>query len=189
MFKFKSECLIFAIIFNVYHYVNFCVCFVFVFWYDLLVKIVVVNFFNFFWFFCWQKLIHTVLYILRVTHKTSHSNQCASGSVVEHLLAKEGAAGSSPVSRFFFCNKKGTLTGALFYCKIEPEFRLEGSISLLPPRSLLLTPSRGVHRTPATRLVLFLTFLGLFCVCTYIWKILKLKHLPKKLTLYIKIGY
>ena len=103
MFKFKSECLIFAIIFNVYHYVNFCVCFVFVFWYDLLVKIVVVNFFNFFWFFCWQKLIHTVLYILRVTHKTSHSNQCASGSVVEHLLAKEGAAGSIPVSRFFFC--------------------------------------------------------------------------------------
>ena len=28
--------------------------------------------------------------------------QCASGSVVEHLLAKEGAAGSIPVSRFFF---------------------------------------------------------------------------------------
>ena len=27
--------------------------------------------------------------------------QCASGSVVEHLLAKEGAAGSIPVSRFF----------------------------------------------------------------------------------------
>ena len=44
--------------------------------------------------------------------------QCASGSVVEHLLAKEGAAGSIPVSRFFFCNKMGTLTGALFYCKI-----------------------------------------------------------------------
>ena len=29
--------------------------------------------------------------------------QCASGSVVEHLLAKEGAAGSIPVSRFFSC--------------------------------------------------------------------------------------
>lgn len=29
--------------------------------------------------------------------------QCASGSVVEHLLAKEGAAGSIPVSRLFFC--------------------------------------------------------------------------------------
>lgn len=26
--------------------------------------------------------------------------QCASGSVVEHLLAKEGVAGSIPVSRF-----------------------------------------------------------------------------------------
>ena len=61
--------------------------------------------------------------------------QCASGSVVEHLLAKEGAAGSIPVSRFFF------------------------------------------------------TFLGVFCVCTYIWKILKLKHFPKKLIPYIKIGY
>nr|DAI62331.1 MAG TPA: hypothetical protein [Caudoviricetes sp.] len=35
----------------------------------------------------------------------------------------------------------GTLTGALFYCKIEPEFRLEGSISRLSPRSLLLTSS------------------------------------------------
>ena len=61
--------------------------------------------------------------------------QCASGSVVEHLLAKEGAAGSIPVSRFFF------------------------------------------------------TFLGVFCVWTYIWKILKLKHFPKKLIPYIKIGY
>ena len=53
--------------------------------------------------------------------------QCASGSVVEHLLAKEGAAGSIPVSRFFF------------------------------------------------------TFLGVFCVCTYIWKILKSKHFTKKI--------
>ena len=26
---------------------------------------------------------------------------CASGSAVEHLLAKEGVAGSIPVSRFF----------------------------------------------------------------------------------------
>ena len=61
--------------------------------------------------------------------------QCASGSVVEHLLAKEGAAGSIPVSRFFF------------------------------------------------------TFLGVFCVCTYIWKILELKHFPKKIIPYIKLGY
>ena len=28
---------------------------------------------------------------------------CASGSVVEHHLAKVGAAGSNPVSRFFIC--------------------------------------------------------------------------------------
>ena len=35
--------------------------------------------------------------------------QCASGSVVEHLLAKEGAAGSIPVSRFFFLQKNGYL--------------------------------------------------------------------------------
>ena len=77
--------------------------------------------------------------------------QCASGSVVEHLLAKEGAAGSIPVSRFFFCNKMGTLTGAHFYCKIEPNPGLEGSRSRLPARSLLLL-RRGVHWTPATRL-------------------------------------
>ena len=32
--------------------------------------------------------------------------QCASGSVVEHLLAKEGAAGSIPVSRFFNAKKQ-----------------------------------------------------------------------------------
>lgn len=31
------------------------------------------------------------------------TQQCASGSVVEHLLAKEGVAGSIPVSRFFYC--------------------------------------------------------------------------------------
>ena len=30
------------------------------------------------------------------------SKTCASGSAVEHLLAKEGVAGSIPVSRFFF---------------------------------------------------------------------------------------
>lgn len=116
-----------------------------------------------------------------MTHKTSHSKQCASGSVVEHLLAKEGVAGSIPVSRFFFCNKKGTLTGALFYCKIEPEFRLEGSIFLLPPRSLLLTPSRGVHRTPATRLVLFFDIFRTF-LCLYIYmENLKIKTPSKKI--------
>ena len=67
-----------------------------------------------------------------------------------------------------------------FDCKNEPNPGLEGSMSRLPARSLLLL-RRGVHRTPATRLALFLTFLGVFCVCTYIWKILKSKHFPKKI--------
>ena len=31
---------------------------------------------------------------------------CASGSVVEHHLAKVGAAGSNPVSRFFYLQRK-----------------------------------------------------------------------------------
>ena len=87
------------------------------------------------------------------------TQQCASGSVVEHLLAKEGAAGSIPVSRFFFCKKMGTLIGIHFCCKIEPNPVLEGSMSRLPARSLLLL-RRGVHRTPATRLALL--FLPLF---------------------------
>ena len=50
---------------------------------------------------------------------------CASGSVVEHHLAKVGAAGSNPVSRSY--NDKGAValvdfsTGAqhLFVCKIS----------------------------------------------------------------------
>ena len=67
--------------------------------------------------------------------------QCASGSVVEHLLAKEGVAGSIPVSRFFALN--------------EPNPGLEGSKSRLPARSLLLQ-SRVIHRMTATRLALFI---------------------------------
>ena len=68
----------------------------------------------------------------------THTKQCASGSVVEHLLAKEGVAGSIPVSRFSYAIKMGTLTGAHFYCISEPGPGLESSISRLPPRSLLL---------------------------------------------------
>ena len=63
-----------------------------------------------------------------------------------------------------------------------------GSMSRLPARSLLLL-RRVIHRMTATRLALFFTFLGVFCVCTYIWKILKLKHFPKKIIPYIKLGY
>ncbi len=36
------------------------------------------------------------------------TQQCASGSVVEHLLAKEGVAGSIPVSRLFYCKNEPT---------------------------------------------------------------------------------
>ena len=51
-------------------------------------------------------------------------------------------------------------------------------------------PCQGGGRGFDPRLALFFfTFLGVFCVCTYIWKILKLKHFPKKLIPYIKIGY
>ena len=41
--------------------------------------------------------------------------KCASGSVVEHHLAKVGAAGSSPVSRFF----TGDVSSPVF-CVVRP---------------------------------------------------------------------
>ena len=50
-------------------------------------------------------------------------------------------------------------------------------------------PCQGGGRGFDPRLALFFTFSGVFCVCTYIWKILKLKHFPKKLIPYIKIRY
>ena len=42
-------------------------------------------------------------------------------------------------------------------------------------------PCQGGGRGFDPRLALFFTFLGVFCVCTYIWKILKSKHFPKKI--------
>lgn len=39
---------------------------------------------------------------------------CASGSAVEHLLAKERVAGSSPVSRLFLWNALSVKTGFFF---------------------------------------------------------------------------
>ena len=42
--------------------------------------------------------------------------KCASGSVVEHHLAKVGAAGSNPVSRFFYFLKILVLQDLLFLC-------------------------------------------------------------------------
>ena len=80
--------------------------------------------------------------------------QCASGSVVEHLLAKEGAAGSIPVSRFFNAKKQHPKR-VLFFALNEPNPGLEGSKSRLPARSLLLQ-SRVIHRMTATRLALFI---------------------------------
>ena len=41
------------------------------------------------------------------------SDICASGSAVEHLLAKEGVAGSIPVSRFYF-TAEADICGFLF---------------------------------------------------------------------------
>ncbi len=38
---------------------------------------------------------------------SEQSGTCASGSAVEHLLAKEGVAGSIPVSRFFDVHIQG----------------------------------------------------------------------------------
>ena len=80
--------------------------------------------------------------------------QCASGSVVEHLLAKEGVAGSIPVSRFFNAKKQHPKR-VLFFALNEPNPGLEGSKSRLPARSLLLQ-SRVIHRMTATRLALFI---------------------------------
>ena len=39
--------------------------------------------------------------LLVLVSATAYKVQCASGSAVEHLLAKEGVAGSIPVSRSF----------------------------------------------------------------------------------------
>ena len=52
---------------------------------------------------------------------SARQRKCASGSAVEHLLAKERVAGSIPVSRFFlfyrtfrYMPKNGTKQGAIF---------------------------------------------------------------------------
>ena len=76
----------------------------------------------------------------------------ASGSVVEHLLAKEGVAGSIPVSRFYFLRGIQWIP-LLLFCSHDVYRTRAGSMSRLPARSLLLL-RRGVHRTPATRLAL-----------------------------------
>ena len=64
-----------------------------------------------------------------------------------------GGRGFDPRLALLLCNKMGTLTGAHFYCISEPNPGLEGSISRLPPRSLLLTSSEvsAGHPQPVSR--------------------------------------
>ena len=58
--------------------------------------------------------------LLVLVSATTYKVQCASGSAVEHLLAKEGVAGSIPVSRFFYY-KKGISDGDALFCNREAE--------------------------------------------------------------------
>ena len=51
-----------------------------------------------------------------ILYHSCQADICASGSAVEHLLTKEGVAGSIPVSRF---NKKGYPVGYPFLLKYE----------------------------------------------------------------------
>ena len=51
-------------------------------------------------------IFEKVWYSIKVVRNNTY-HLCASGSAVEHLLAKEGVAGSIPVSRsFLFLNSK-----------------------------------------------------------------------------------
>ena len=50
------------------------------------------------------------------------SDICASGSAVEHLLAKEGVAGSIPVSRFYFIAEAESAASAFCANKQSQKF-------------------------------------------------------------------
>ena len=68
---------------------------------------------------------------------------CASGSAVEHLLAKEGVAGSIPVSRSFFILRGALIILALrifYFIQFESAFGVFSSffIYLLQTENLLL---------------------------------------------------
>ena len=67
--------------------------------------------------------------------------QCASGSVVEHLLAKEGAAGSIPVSRFFNAKKQHPKM-VLFFALNEPNPGLE-RFEVSPAGSVVAPAKQG----------------------------------------------
>ena len=61
-----------------------------------------------------------------VVRQTNHNNgKCASGSAVEHLLAKEGVAGSIPVSRL----KKNDTKSVSFFQTVDKAPSCEGALS------------------------------------------------------------
>ena len=72
--------------------------------------------------------------------------------MVEHLLAKEGVAGSIPVSRFYFLRGIQWIP-LLLFCSRDVYRTRAGSMSRLPARSLLLL-RRVIHRMTTTRLAL-----------------------------------
>ena len=79
--------------------------------------------------------------------------QCASGSVVEHLLAKEGVAGSIPVSRFF-CIKRAQSWARRF--EVSPAGSVVAPAKQGHPQDDR-NPSRTFHKKESKR-VLFLCF-------------------------------
>ena len=61
-------------------------------------------------------MIHSSICGFEGTYYNCICTKCASGSGVEHHLAKVGAAGSNPVSRFFYFLKILVLQDLLFLC-------------------------------------------------------------------------
>ncbi len=64
--------------------------------------------------------------IIHVLAEDDFCKVCASGSAVEHLLAKEGVAGSIPVSRSY--NNKNDIRLDVFFLLFRAHPVLEGSI-------------------------------------------------------------
>ena len=85
------------------------------------------------------------------------ASKCASGSAVEHLLAKEGVAGSIPVSRSFYARQKDTLLRRYpFFLHNEPPWGSKVRSSRLPTRSVLNACHR--HAAPSRALFLYNKF-------------------------------
>ena len=96
---------------------------------------------------------------------------CASGSAVEHLLAKEGVAGSIPVSRSWK-NKRYRKISLIFF---ETHPCLESSIVFVPLRSAQSRGPSDLVRRLALRCGLYRFFLHLASILCDLWHILKLK--------------